>query len=276
MAGKRKHSDMIWLPANQVWTRMPANLSVPAAAMEERIPSSHTTSAHVTMAPPRRQRRGVQQCERNDSSVAKAYQRCRWTSPEGSSDERDEHAEPNKRARHSEVLHCAARLRDIGSRGSISPPPSEDAVLPSLAATGSPLSSSSPRSRPHGKLPAPGIPTSPRAQPQQKRKDSRAASAATAMRVALSSAGQKYELERYTGFDLAEELTAEELAEAVEELYEPLPNCPICETSHSLTDSPSILTCPKGVPPFLTQLSALAIGTPRAPSWRSTTLISFQ
>jgi len=47
-----------------------------------------------------------------------------------------------------------------------------------------------------------------------------------ALRVAVA-AGER-ESERYTGFELVEELTQEQLAEAAEELYEPLPTCPIC------------------------------------------------
>jgi len=47
-----------------------------------------------------------------------------------------------------------------------------------------------------------------------------------ALRVAVA-AGER-ESERYTGFELVEELTQEQLAEAADELYEPLPTCPIC------------------------------------------------
>ena len=53
-----------------------------------------------------------------------------------------------------------------------------------------------------------------------------ASSAAQALRVAVA-AGER-ETERYTGFELVEELTEEQLAEAADELYEPLPTCPIC------------------------------------------------
>ena len=56
-----------------------------------------------------------------------------------------------------------------------------------------------------------------------------------ALRVAV--AARERESERYTGFELVEELTQEQLAEAAEELYEPLPTCPICALPSVYSDS---------------------------------------
>ena len=59
-----------------------------------------------------------------------------------------------------------------------------------------------------------------------------ASGAAQALRIAIA-AGER-ESERYTGFELVEEVTEEQLAEAADELYEPLPTCPICAHSSQL------------------------------------------
>ena len=68
-------------------------------------------------------------------------------------------------------------------------------------------------------------------------------SAAQALRVAVA-AGER-EGEHYTGFELAAELTQEQLAEAAEELYEPLPTCPICAFLLVRTDLCHLLALPE-------------------------------
>ena len=55
-----------------------------------------------------------------------------------------------------------------------------------------------------------------------------------ALRIAVA-AGER-ESERYTGFELMEELTQEQLEEAAVELYEPLPTCPICALPPACSD----------------------------------------
>ena len=64
-----------------------------------------------------------------------------------------------------------------------------------------------------------------------------ASSESRALRVAVA-AGER-EGERYAGFELVEELTQEQVAEAAEEACEPLPTCPIC----ALLSGPLHLYC---------------------------------
>lgn len=232
MAGKRKHTDIIWLPANQVWARVPASASVPAVASSKRASSSHTSGpvsysgVHVSKATSRQQR-SVQPARQHsgERSIPEAHQRCRWDSPDRCTDERDENTptEPHRQKRRLAASRRSAHARVPSPRRSTPSPPPHDAAPTSPTAGRSPTSPSSIRVRQHGFLPAPDAPISSQPSEHLTHRYSKAESAAAALRVALS-AGEKHD----ANFDLAGELTTGKLVEDAEEPREALPSCPIC------------------------------------------------
>lgn len=228
MAGKRKHTDIIWLPANQVWARVPASASVPAVASSKRASSSrHTSGVHLSKATSRQQRSLQPTRQRSgERSMPETHQQCRWDSPVRCNDERDEEitpTEPQKQRRRIEAPRRLSHVRGSIPRRSTSSPPSHDATPSSPTVGRSPTSPSSIRVRPHGFLPAPDASISSKPSEHLAHKYSKAESAAAALRVALS-AGEKHD----ANFDQAGELTTGCLVEDAEEPPEALPSCPIC------------------------------------------------
>ena len=157
-------------------------------------------------------------------------------------------AEPADASRRVSSGHA----RDAGAKRRRTGVPSDAVLEPAVSPTGSarPFPQPSPSNVPPASLPPPGpwhaagavdsravqsnmaAPESPGTAQAGSSSDAddakpQAGSAKqAALRVAVA-AGDR-ESERYTGFELVEELTQEQLAEAAEELYEPLPTCPIC------------------------------------------------